>query len=148
MYENGLKLRLITMDDANLLYNWRNDSLTRMQSHFPLIVNWNEHISWLKSTLKNPLRTIYIAEKSSIPVGTVRADKLESSYELSWTVAPHARKQGVAKQMVALLANSIQSPICAEIKKSNKASVSVAEYVGMSLVRQSEDVLFYARGAL
>ena len=39
-----------------------------------------------------------------VPVGTVRADHSKGVYELSWTVAPAARGQGVAKEMVAMAA--------------------------------------------
>jgi len=142
---DNIKLRPVTIEDADLLLEWRNDIQTRMASHNTKKVEKNEHICWLKRSLDNPSRILLIAEKDGMPVGVVRADYSDGVYELSWTVAPKARGIGIGKKMVALLAKQITAPIRAEIKVGNKASISIAEYVGMKHERKNNGVLYYRR---
>jgi len=143
-----MKLRPVTIEDADLLLEWRNDPQTRMASHNTEEVKRDEHISWLTRSLDNPSRRLFIAEEDGVPVGTVRADYSDGVYELSWTVAPNARGRGVGKRMVALLANQITEPIRAEVKVGNEASIRIAEYAGMEYDREDNGVLHYRRAAL
>lgn len=143
-----ITLRLATIQDAELLLEWRNDPETRKASHNTAEVGRDEHVSWLSKTLDNPNRKLYVAEEAGIPVGTVRADAYEDVWELSWTVAPNARGKGVAKRMVALLAQQISEPIRAEVKADNMASALNAEHAGMIFHRELDGVLHYRRAAL
>ncbi|CAK0764063.1 N-acetyltransferase domain-containing protein [Gammaproteobacteria bacterium] len=143
-----ITLRLATIQDADLLLEWRNNPETRKASHHGAEIKREEHISWLTKTLDNQNRKLLVAEKSGTPVGVVRADFSEGVWELSWTVAPNARGYGVAKQMVKMLAMLISEPIRAEIKVDNKASVRIAENAGLKFSRQSNGVLHYRRAAL
>ncbi len=95
--KDTIKLRPATIQDADLLLEWRNDPETRSASHKTAVVQREEHISWLLKTLDNPSRRLLIAEENEVPVGTVRADFSDGVYELSWTVAPDARGYGVGK---------------------------------------------------
>jgi RimJ/RimL family protein N-acetyltransferase len=141
-------LRSATIQDADLLLEWRNDPETRKASHNTAKVQRDEHISWLSRTLNNPNRRLFVAEEDGVPVGTVRADLSEGVWELSWTVAPNARRRGVAKRMVALLAYQISDPIRAEVKAGNLASARIAEHAGMKFDREANGVLHYVRAAL
>lgn len=143
-----ITLRLATMNDADMLLEWRNDPETKKASHDTAEVQRNEHMSWLSRALSNPNRKLYLAEESGTPVGTVRADFSHGLLELSWTVSPRARGRGVAKRMVAVLANQISEPIRAEVKAGNIASVRVAEHAGMEFEREIDGVLHYKRAAL
>ena len=146
---NGsIALRPATLRDADLLLEWRNDPATRAASHDTSRVAQEEHIAWLSAALNNPDRKLYIAEENGAPVGTVRADCANGVWNLSWTVAPQARGRGVAKRMVALLASRISDPIRAEVKAGNVASARIAQHAGMTLERESNAVLHYARPAL
>ena len=86
-----MKLRTATIQDAELLLEWRNDPQTRKSSHTTHEVQKEEHIAWLNLTLTNTNRRLLIAEESGVPVGTIRADYSDGMFELSWTVAPNAR---------------------------------------------------------
>jgi RimJ/RimL family protein N-acetyltransferase len=141
-------LRRATLRDSALLLAWRNDPETRKASHSMESVAQTEHHSWLKASLSNPNRKLFIAEVNGIPVGTVRADYLSGEWTLSWTTAREARKRGVAREMVALLVEEIREPIRAEVKAGNVASSKIAELVGMQLQHQKEGVLYYRRAAL
>jgi len=142
-----ITLRLATIQDADLLLEWRNDPETRNASHNAAEVQRDEHISWLLRTLDNRNRRLFVAEEEGVPVGSVRADFSEGVYELSWTTAPSARGRGVAKRMVALLAQQISESIRAEVKTGNIASSRIAEHAGMEFDREAEGVLHYRRSA-
>jgi RimJ/RimL family protein N-acetyltransferase len=143
-----ITLRPATMKDADMLLDWRNDTQTRKASHSTSEVVKEEHVAWLSKTLVNANRKLLVAEENGASVGTVRADFSEGLWELSWTVAPNSRGQGVAKRMVALLANEITEPIRAEVKIENIASARIAEYAGMAFDREVEGVCHYSREAL
>jgi L-amino acid N-acyltransferase YncA len=88
-----------------------------MASHTTEEVKLDKHIGWLKATLENKNRQLFVTEENGVAVGTVRADYADNVYELSWTVSPEARGKGIGKRMVSLLANKINEPIRAEVKK-------------------------------
>ncbi len=140
-----IKLRLATLADADLLLAWRNDSETRQFSHHTHEISRSEHIAWLAKTLANPERKLFIAELAGKPVGTVRADHQSNVWEISWTIAPEARGQGIGKEMVRTLALQIQDPIRAEIKAGNVASIKIAEFAGLHFSHESQGTLHYIR---
>lgn len=140
-----IKLRPATLEDADILLAWLNDPLTRKVSHNTDEVQRDEHISWLSRTLGNPDRRLFVAEENGGPVGTVRADFANGAWELSWTVSPKARGRGVAKRMVAVLANEISETIIAEVKTGNVASARIAEHAGMVFEREIDGVRHYRR---
>ncbi len=142
-----ITLRPATIEDADFLLAWRNDTDTRNASHVTAVVPMEDHIGWLTKTISNPSRRLLVAEEIGRPVGTVRADLVDGIYELSWTVAPAARGRGVAKRMVSMLAKQISEPIRCEIKPGNAASIRVAEYAGMEYDRETDGVLHFTRTA-
>ena len=94
----------------------------------------------------DPNRQIYIAEYRGEPIGTVRADKVDSGWQLSWTVAPEFRERGLGIQMVRLLAASISGSIEAVIKPGNAASITIAESLGMRFDKEENGILRFFRG--
>lgn len=135
------------MTDAALLLAWRNDPATRASSHSAASITDDTHASWLAQSLADPNRRLMIAMLDGRPAGTVRADLGQGVWELSWTVAPSHRGQGIGPRMVRLLAESIAEPIRAEVKVGNVASIRIAEAAGMLLVREANGVLHYGRTA-
>ncbi len=140
-------LRQVTMDDVALLLAWRNDPLTRNQSLSSEEIPQNMHRNWLQRSLDNENQQLYMAVKQTLPVGTVRAEYKNSSYQLSWTIAPAARGQGFGKIMVAVLVEQLSGEINAVIKQDNLASIRIAQYCNLALQRQENDILFFTRSA-
>ncbi len=148
MEDDAIRLRPATIQDADLLLEWRNDPKTRNASHNTGEVQREDHISWLTKTLNDASRSLFVVEENGVLIGTVRADVSDGVHELSWTVAPNARGRSVAKRMVALLASRISEPIRAEVKPGNTVSTRVAEHAGMQFDRETDGVLYYKRAAL
>ena len=142
-----LHLRRVVWEDAGLLLQWRNDPTTRKASISNHKISTEEHREWLTGILSDKDKQLFIAQIGNSPVGTVRADRTENGWELSWTIAPEARGKGLGKEMVMTLADMIEAPIAARVKKENQASASIARYAGMALTEEKEGVLIFQRGA-
>ena len=50
--KSQIYLREATLDDADLLFEWRNEKTTRENSFKQRILVWDEHYTWLKKNLK------------------------------------------------------------------------------------------------
>ena len=146
--EKGLYLRPATLEDAEILFEWRNDPQVRAASHNQAEISFEDHLAWLDGSLANPNRKLYIAEEDGISVGTIRSDWAENAYTLSWTVSPEARGKGVGKRMVLLLVKQIREPIRAEVKVGNLASMKISQGVGMQLDYIKNGVMYFSRKAL
>lgn len=140
-------LRNATLADLELLLRWRNDLQTRQQSHNSELIELEPHGIWLRSSLSDPNRKLYIAEVAGNPLGTVRVDFLDGKFEISWTIAPTARGKGFGKKIVSLVANQISGEIRAEIKVGNIASIKIAEHAGMLYEREENGILHFSRKA-
>jgi len=146
--EKGLYLRPATLEDAKILFEWRNDPQVRAASHNQGEISFEDHLAWLEGSLANPNRKLYIAEEDGVSVGTVRSDWAENAYTLSWTVSPENRGKGVGKHMVLLLVRQIREPIRAEVKVGNIASIKISREVGMQLDHIKNGVMHFSRKAL
>jgi RimJ/RimL family protein N-acetyltransferase len=141
-----IQLRSATMADAHHLLAWRNDPETRLASHNTDEIRLEDHLAWLESSLSKPeQRRLWVAELNGMPVGTCRADKMSDAWELSWTVAPETRGQGVAYKMLFALIDVFPEPLAAQVKVGNTPSMKVAERLGFLLEKEHDGVLFYRR---
>lgn len=123
------------MADAALLLAWRNDPETRRASISTDPVALDTHLAWLERTLASPARSLLVAERDSVAVGTVRLDRAEGWIELNWTVAPDQRGRGVGGAMVAAAAAACPGLLLAVIRPENTSSQAVAARAGF---RQGE----------
>jgi len=124
-----LRLRLASTADAERLFIWRNDPATRAQSRNTEPVAWNDHIAWLTRRLERDDPALYIAEVEGTPVATLRLD----GDEVSYTVSPERRGQGVASALLEL-ARTRFGVLRAGIKPENEASIRAAEKAGHTVV--------------
>ena len=143
--QHSIQIREAALSDLEILFEWRNDPITRSFSHNTDPVQIGGHRQWLESTLSNPTRKLYIAETKGQPIGTIRVDYDNDGAELSWTVAPLARGMGLGKCMVQQVADMQSCCIRAEVKAGNFASEKIALYSGMKLVKNVEGILHFKR---
>lgn len=143
----SLRLRPALAEDAALLLAWRNDPGTVKASHTARTVASEEHQDWLRASLENPSRRLYVAEVDGRPAGMVRVDRDAAGSLLSWAVDPAYRGGGIGKAMVRLAAKAICGPVRAEVKADNSASIRIAEHAGLVLDRELDGVRYYTRAA-
>ena len=60
--KNKIELCLATIDDAQLLFDWVNNSDVRRNSLITKRIAWDEHLKWIKSKLQSQSK-IYILFK-------------------------------------------------------------------------------------
>ena len=130
-----LILRHASMDDAQILFDWRNDPGTRSSSLNHGEVGWDGHLVWLSRSLEKSDRILCVALVSGNPVGTVRADKnSDDSYEISYTIAPSSRGKGIGKRMVLQFVEEMLAGrrVTANIRRGHGASESIARALGLN----------------
>lgn len=139
-----IEFRKATLNDAKRLLEWRNDPLTRQNSFHTEIIDLQTHTRWLEQLLQNPHATLYIIECDGEPAASLRADHLpEGEIELSWTVDPSHRGKGLGKALLTQARSLIKGVLIAQIKKTNSASIKMAEAAGFQQIQESDGVLFF-----
>lgn len=141
-----LSVRVATLDDCQMLLEWRNDPLTRSASRNSELIDEQSHRKWLSDSLANPKRRLLIACVKSEPVGTVRID-IADQCEVSWTVAPSARGKGLGVKMVELVLRDFELPLVAVVRSTNRTSLRIAKTVGFVQVKCEGDWLTLHRPA-
>ena len=101
-------------------------------------------MAWLSTVLVDADRQLHVALSNGKPIGTVRADRNEKGYELSWTVAPENRRQGYGKAMVSLLVAQLTGTVRAEIKEGNLAAMKIAKAAGLNLQYATGGITFWS----
>jgi RimJ/RimL family protein N-acetyltransferase len=114
-------MRPANIDDARILFEWRNDPLTRQMSKNSDLVEWEEHVAWLGRRLSLSEPHLYVAEDAGCAVGTIRID----GRSISYTTAPEIRGRGYATAMLKWAYMQFGS-LFAEIKPENIASIRAA----------------------
>lgn len=142
-----VELRPATLDDADILFTWRNDADTRRMAGVATRIRWPEYVDWLKASLSDPRREILIAAVEGRPVGTIRCDRWDETQEIAWTVAPEWRGRGIGKRMVAEFCRRWRGRLRARIKAHNTASKRIAAYAGMRRVARRDGIDHFERPA-
>ncbi len=138
----GVAVRPAAAEDADLLLAWRNDPDTRAWSRTADLVSSADHRDWLDRVLANPERKLLIAEQDGRPVGTVRFDRGNHTWEVSITLAPAARGKGLAVPVLLAAERTLDRPtIHAIIHRDNAASLALFERAGYR--PESEDGVWH-----
>jgi UDP-2,4-diacetamido-2,4,6-trideoxy-beta-L-altropyranose hydrolase len=131
-----LKLRVATLDDAQLLFDGRNAEAVRRWSQQSALIEWSQHLNWLTASLRNPQRLLLIAEADDGAVGVLRYDLrgfeaevslylLEGRFGLGWGRALLTRgEEFVAAHWPQL------TVISAQVLPANRASLNVFRDAG------------------
>ena len=124
--------RLVTRDDAEHLFKWRNDPHTIAMSLNTMPVIWNEHIDWLQRALSDEKKLLILCYLENFaPVGFVRFDVYYRYAEVSINLDPHCRGKGYAKRCLTAALERFKIEfqrsmlIKARIKAENKVSQRV-----------------------
>ncbi len=141
-----IEFRPVSMNDAALLLRWRNDPLTRKMSRDTGEIAYDDHVDWLRKLLADPTRQIFIVLKDGQAVGTVRADRDDDVAEVSWSVAPECRGQGIGKEMVKQFCQYIGGRLRATVRPDNEASRQIALFAGMSRKNVNDPDFDYYEG--
>jgi RimJ/RimL family protein N-acetyltransferase len=134
-----LQLRRAVLDDCQRIFDWRNDPLSRANSHHTGLLSPADHRAWYEAAVADPDRRIFIAQQGGLAVGMVRADRTGDGWRLSWIVAPEYRGRRLLAPMLALALGQLTGRIAADIRTSNAPSQRAAARVGFRQVRVEGD---------
>ena len=140
----SFNLREVTKSDWKVLLEWRNDKITRQNFFNSDLVSVSEHKEYIKNTITNPNRTLFILEYNEIPVGTIREDRLEKDeLELSYTISPIYRGKKIGQIMMSLYLIERKGSFLCKAKEENVPSIKMIEKLGFKLFNTEKRVNFY-----
>ncbi len=130
-----LSTRPATTADARMLFDWRDDPVTRAASRSREPLNWDAHVAWLSAVVADQDRQLLIVESDSSEIATVRWDRRsERDWEVSITVAPDHRGRGLAASVLTAAEQALiaERPcrLLARIHTDNTASRRLFEPAG------------------
>lgn len=143
-----IEIREVILSDAQFLFNWANDPVTRQNSFNSEPIEWNDHILWLKKRLFDLKNKTYILHSNEEPIGVVKFEGIEDTI-IGVTVAPFHRGKGLGVEIIKIGCNKYWEnndlPILAYIKKDNVASQHVFKKAGFTFLK---DEIIYGKACL
>jgi len=137
------------MDDAKVLFAWRNNPTTYEHFLNPEPVEWDGHVAWLESVIANPERPLYIIlNEMSESIGQVRFDKEGNEAEISITIGEDFRGKGYGSRSITESINVFFSEfpdtnkIVALVKQGNAASARAFLKVGFKEEKTDDGMMF------
>jgi RimJ/RimL family protein N-acetyltransferase len=144
-----------TIDDADQLFNWRNDPQTIQQSTSNKVIGKDEHMSWLKQKLDSQDTLILMGhnDESDKQIGMVRFDAHDEHF---WIISINMAPDWRGKNLSSLLLEAAMTYfgkihtaiLTAYVKADNKASRKCFERCGFALYEEHEDELTYMNKVL
>lgn len=135
-----IKLRRVTNEDANLLFEWANDHSVRANAFDSNSIDWTNHVSWLSAKLDDLNTLMWIAYKDEDNVGQVRVDYKDGVFVIDYSVAKEFRKQGIGSHILNLLEIELISTLddafilVGYVKQENAFSCKIFEALGYQKV--------------
>jgi UDP-2,4-diacetamido-2,4,6-trideoxy-beta-L-altropyranose hydrolase len=147
----GCRLRYAAWADAQRLYQWATDPAVRQVSLHQQPITWADHLAWLRRSLLDPQRFLFIVERQGLPVGTCRLDRESgspSTFTVSLTVDPACRGQGIGAHILDLLARWSAVAVDAThlhavVRQGNQASLALFAKAGYEQVRSADGLAFF-----
>jgi RimJ/RimL family protein N-acetyltransferase len=137
---NYLKIREITKEDINLIYDWSNDLEVRNQSFNSGSINFKEHENWFKKKLINPNSLLLINEYDGDKIGLVRFEIEKNKCTVGVLLDKNFRGKDLSSLMLIKSSNYYFSrfklPIYANIKESNIPSIRAFEKAEYKLFKK------------
>jgi RimJ/RimL family protein N-acetyltransferase len=148
-----IALRYATPADADRLFAWRNDPVTRAAFRSTAPISREEHDRWMKFNVTEGYaeHVVLIAEMEEGAVGVVRFDankKDVMEYEVSLTIAPEFRGFGFARDVLSRACDMIEDfALTAQIRTENAASQKAFRSCGFSVTGSDDHFVNYRRRA-
>lgn len=133
--EFDIKLRKAELKDLDNYFLWANNEAVRANAINQQKIEYDNHVKWFKSNIKNESSFFYIFEQKNKTIGQVRFDKSESFYIVDYSVDESFRGRGYGiiilklgiEQLIKDCPNNIDNIIKAQVKVDNIISCKVFE---------------------
>jgi RimJ/RimL family protein N-acetyltransferase len=146
--------RTATLNDAEILLNWRNDPNIRKFSRQPEQISGEEHLDWLRARLeKVQLEPYYLFVQGSRAIGMSRLDAVSDSlqrFEISIMVDPNQHGKGIGTSILNVTCKSFfllhpEKSIVAHISRHNFISQKLFISAGFKLQTSFGDFLRFEK---
>lgn len=98
--ERDVHLRRVTIEDAELTYQWASDKKVRQYSLNQSTIQFADHVAWLSRKWADPKCIFYIALFCGKPVGSIRFDLDGGDAVISYLLDPEYHGQGLGAVML------------------------------------------------
>lgn len=147
MLDMDLYLKPLDLKDIKMVFAWRNDPKIVKLSSSQKKVTWEEHKAWIKNSIHNPQRKVYIIYSGTTALGQVRFDRIEktSTAAISVYLLNEFTGKGYGVKSIQLATDSIfklwadLTEIYAFVRKSNLASQKAFEKSGFTISTNEVD---------
>ena len=145
MEKNLMKLIDVTEEHIELIYNWRNQPNIRSVMYDSKPINWDKHVAWFNSILKNDMKYVKIFIYDQVPYGVgnfslkdKKNDMGEWGFYIGEQNAPKGMGTALAYKMLEYIFEDLNiRKLCAEVLDYNENSIKFHEKVGF----QKEGIL-------
>ncbi|KGG12093.1 MULTISPECIES: GNAT family N-acetyltransferase [Prochlorococcus] len=149
---SGIEVVKAGYEHSKVIWQWRNDPLTRRMFISEDEISWEEHMIWYEKLIEDNSRKLYVGILKDLPIGVVRFDNCfmtNKSFDISINISPSNRGQGIGKALlgksIKIFSQEVKSCrlIRAEIKNHNLSSIRIFTSCGfISSVLNSQTTIF------
>jgi len=124
-------LRLATLDDMDLLFEWANDEAVRKNSFSSEKILYENHQKWFSNLLKKENCRQYLYCVGENPIGQVRITAEGTAAEIGYSICASHRGRGYGKKMLQLAYKQVRQDLpqvqtlFGRVKPENSASSKV-----------------------
>lgn len=139
-----IRLRLIGLEDRELIWKWAKDPAARSASFASEPIPWADHVKWFSARVGNPDCPFFIAlNEHGVPVGQIRFEVTGNEAVVSASVDNAYRGRGYGGSMIGQASERIFSEsevnlIHAYVKETNANSIRVFFKAGYRVVGEKE----------
>ncbi len=140
-------IRKVNQSDCQILFNWRNDPLTKKMFKQNNEFTYKDHCKWLNNAILDHSRYLYIGELDGDRLGFSRFDYRENIgiAEISINLNPKYRGKGFGQEFLLSSIDSFhlekECDLVANIKKENIASQKIFKKAGFDIVNQEDNLI-------
>ena len=126
-----LYIRKAEYSDMDILFEWANDPLTRLNSLNQDTIPYQSHKEWFKRKISSNTSIIFIYHLEQENIGQVRLDINDSTANINYSISPLHRGKGYGNKILQLIENKIKheytdiKTLTAVVKNENIASLKI-----------------------
>ena len=151
MPDNKIKIRVAELRDCKSVYDWRVDTQSAAMSRAVLTPSMEEHRMWFENSLSDGNRKLFIGELGAEKLGVCRFDfhNKVAAAEVSINMKPSVRGRGLGKRLlfecVEYYLVNHRHNLFAEVKRHNKASLTIFKSAGFEVSSSGDDIIMLKR---
>ncbi len=132
-------LREATMQDMNLIYEWANDPVVRINSFNSEQIQYETHVKWYNRVMLDESVLQFILMDDDIPVGQIRLNIDRDEAEIGYSIAKDYRGKGYGHKVLQLVVDEVKEnypeikSLVAKVKPDNIASSKLFEQEGYEM---------------